>query len=118
MGPTLQINFLRPLANPYLSKKFVTWVVTEKAMARALKVSGEEKFLSFLRAMFSDFRPTAVIASRFGEHGANSILDLSRQYNAPLIAHMDDNLFLVNTDKEIDQGSNHETARLIRAVLV
>jgi len=92
-GPTLQINFIRPLQRHY--DKWSWLVLTETAVSDCCATHGEEKTTDMLRSLLLHYEPDVVVATRYGGPLARGILDVTRSRDIPLIFHIDDNLFAV-----------------------
>jgi glycosyltransferase involved in cell wall biosynthesis len=92
-GPTLQVNFIRPLTALAGIEPWGLWSITEAAndnLRGAETVSGAEQDLA---EVFETLRPDVVVASRYGGALAVAIVALCREHRIPLIVHLDDNLF-------------------------
>jgi glycosyltransferase involved in cell wall biosynthesis len=88
-GPTLQVNFLRPLTGLPGAEPWGVWSIAESARDDG-PVSAATQDLA---RIFEMLKPDLVVASRYGGPLADAIIALCRARAIPLIAHLDDNLF-------------------------
>jgi glycosyltransferase involved in cell wall biosynthesis len=114
-GPTLQVNFLRPLTGYEAGEGWGTWSITEDQGQSSLE-SGESIAAAAqdLERVIARLNPTVIVASRYGGTLADAIVRLSRANRIPLITHLDDNLFEVPPAEQPTSrhGSLERQARL------
>lgn len=93
IGPTLQLNLLRPLRAMCDAGACSLVIVTEDGMEvlqrNPLGASGA------LQELWRNVGPCAVFASRYGGPYADVIVGMAKANHSPLIFHLDDNLFEV-----------------------
>jgi len=89
-GPTLQINFLRPLSRLGGGEAWGMLALTEAAAA-----SNGETAASDLDRLLGEFRPDVIVASRYAGTMTARLVERAAAARIPLIAHIDDNLFEV-----------------------
>jgi glycosyltransferase involved in cell wall biosynthesis len=92
-GATLQLNLLRPLAIGIATGRIGIMVVTEADVASSVTADNEAR--AAIAALFRVLRPHAVFVSRYGGVGAAGIAAAAQAVGAPLVFHLDDNLFAV-----------------------
>jgi hypothetical protein len=90
-GPTLQINFIRPLST--FREPWGTWTVTEASHGDLESAASLGKVEQDIDRALVDFRPNVIVASRYAGPLTNCIIAAAANYRIPLIAHLDDNLF-------------------------
>jgi glycosyltransferase involved in cell wall biosynthesis len=120
-GPTLQINFIRPLRHQRaIGDNCAWWALTEDSIRRHPSAADPAAIADQLRAVFKTFRPTIVIASRYGGSLAPVIIDLARRDHVPLLSHIDDNLLTVppsSGDISHAKHGNQERQLVLRQLL-
>ncbi len=120
-GPTSQINFIRPFQlQVSLQDEWTWWTLSEESVREQGVAVGPIKVIDHLGAIFEIFRPTIVVASRYGGPFARNIVDLTRSYKVPLVSHLDDNLLAVplsNGDVSYLKHSSQERQHSLRTLL-
>jgi hypothetical protein len=121
-GPTLQINFIRPLRyQATLQDNWAWWTLTEDAVQERATANGTDKAVTRIKALFATFQPTLIIASRYGGLFTEEIIDFARRARVPLLSHIDDNLLAVpqsNGDATYAKHADEERQQALRALLL
>jgi len=98
LGPTLQINWMRPLAEARRRGSAAVWLVEERPFEQRAALLGDSGMRRDLDLLFRELRPHLVAVSRYGGAGATEILAAARRHDAPLVFHIDDNLLAVEPE--------------------
>lgn len=104
-GATLQINVLRPLARAMGAGVVVAPVLTETDVARCGETEAEAD--GAIAAFLCALRPDVVFVSRYGGVGAGAIIVAARMVGAPVVFHLDDNLFAVPPEVGTDKARKY-----------
>jgi glycosyltransferase involved in cell wall biosynthesis len=116
-GPTLQVNFIRPLTGQPGVAPWGVWSITETA--RDELPSGEAAAAAErdLARIFELLKPDVVVASRYGGPLADAIVALCRSRGIPLITHLDDNLFDVPAGASASRHASLQRQKRLRQLL-
>ena len=116
LGPTLQINWMRPLAASRRQGRSAVWLVEERqfeARAALLGASGVQRDLD---ALFRELRPHLVAVSRYGGPSAKAMVEAAKRHGIPLVFHIDDNLLAVDPDIGAAKVARHAAPQRIAAL--
>jgi glycosyltransferase involved in cell wall biosynthesis len=94
-GPTVQINFVRPLTHSAPEDRWGIWTITESSHGELDDESSLRMAERDLDLILSTYRPDVIVASRYAGALAPSIIAAATNRKIPLIVHLDDNLFEV-----------------------
>jgi len=98
LGPTLQINWMRPLAEARRRGGAAVWLVEEREFEQRAASLGAPGARRDLDALFRELRPHLVAVSRYGGASATAILEAATRHAVPLVFHIDDNLLAVEPE--------------------
>lgn len=120
-GPTLQINFIRPFRyQASFRQSWAWWTLTEESIRTCSSAAGPVETVAQLKILFNEFRPTIIIASRYGGLFAEEIISLAAEYQVPILSHLDDNLLAVpssNGDTSFAKHADQERQHALRVFL-
>ncbi len=94
LGATQQISFSKPLETWRAHGAVRLRLIDEKSLER-VRVHGERVLRDALAEEFRRLQPTAVILSRYGGPDYPILFRLAREHGAPVVCHLDDDLFEV-----------------------
>lgn len=113
-GPTLQINFIRPLSRVGENEAWGILALTEAPIG----TQNESSAGSDLDGLLEKFRPNVIIASRYGGGLAGRLVQAAAASRIPLIAHIDDNLFEVPETGRAERSRHSDPERKARLALL
>lgn len=106
---TQDVHLFRPLRRLISARECAVGVVSEHSVEGS---AGQAWFESVLR----DFRPDAVIFSRFAGRGVGGLMAATRRSRVPVIGHLDDFLLQVPADLGADKVKRHNRPERVAAL--
>ncbi|HEY5411584.1 MAG TPA: hypothetical protein VIJ94_12760 [Caulobacteraceae bacterium] len=101
-GATQEISFVAPLTPWRRIAAAAIRVIDEPGLEAIRKRGGEAEVLAALRAQLADFRPVAVVISRYNGRDYESVFTAAQNAGVPVVFHLDDDLFEVPIALGID----------------
>ena len=115
--PTLQLSFVKPLAQLVEAGELVFDLITEDHLKPMIWQSqGYESPLEWLSQRFRIFDPTVVIFCRYSGGYADYMLQLTRECGVPAIYHIDDDLLNIPIDIGYSKYKSHNHRERLASV--
>lgn len=115
--PTLQLSFMKPLANMIDSEKVSIEVMTEKDIREAFPNAQDSSMAcQLLQTKLDEFKPTVILFCRYSGPNSVFIRLWAKQNNVPVIFHIDDDLLHVPMTLGLAKFKTHNSPKRIKAV--
>lgn len=115
-GATQEISFVAPLAPWREVGAAAIRVIDEPALEAVRKRDGDAEVLAVLRAQMAEFRPAAVVISRYNGRDYDKVFQAAREVGAPVVFHLDDDLFEVPIALGIDVFRRYRQPHRVHAM--
>lgn len=116
LGPTFEINWLRPLAASRSAGRTALWLMEERAFEDEAKLSRSAGTARALDSLLLRMQPHLIAASRYGGESAALIVDAARRHNIPFVFHIDDNLLAVPPELGASKAAKYNSPKRIEAI--
>jgi hypothetical protein len=117
LGPSQSIAFIQGLASARASGLAAVRIVSEDAFGADEGLMGGPLAVEFAAAEIAAVRPTAVVVSRFGHvAGLQGVWAAARAAGAPIVMHIDDDLFELPVTVGIERYRGGRHPRRIQAL--
>jgi glycosyltransferase involved in cell wall biosynthesis len=115
--PTLQLSFIKPLAESVENGELIYDLITEKEMRDLFsKAADGASACRYLQAKLENFKPSVIVFCRYSGPNTIFIRLWAKQYNVPVIFHIDDDLMHVPISLGESKFQMHNSPARTKAV--